>query len=211
MTKTHLKLILIFIMVAEIWSCTLHSTKSEKFDVPLNTGVSNVSFLTDMEKEIIMELNTTRTDPKQYADFLKSLRGRSQWNQGLDEAILFVEKKEPLPPLRVSKGLCHAARNLLNDRGPEGLTGHIGKNGKSIFERMNTYGQWNGKAGEYLGYGYTEGAALVVRMVIDEGSTDKEQESYVFNNNFLVVGVACGPHKSYRVMCVIDFASAYKE
>jgi hypothetical protein len=198
-------------MVAEIWSCTLPSTKSEKFDVPLNTGVSNVSFLTDMEKEIIMELNTARTVPKQCADFLKSLRGRSQWNQGLDEAILFVEKKEPLPLLRISKGLCHAARNLLNDRGPEGLTGHIGKNGKSIFERMNTYGQWNGKAGEYLGYGYTEGAALVVRMVIDEGSTDKEQESYVFNNNFLVVGVACGPHKSYRVMCVIDFASAYKE
>jgi len=76
---------------------------------------------------------------------------------------------------------------------------------------MNIYGHPEGKIGEYLGYGYTEGAALVARMAIDEGSSGREQETYIFNNNFLVAGVACGPHKSYRVMCVIDFANSYKE
>lgn len=215
MTKKHSKLILIFIMiVVGIWSCTLHSAKSEKTttnDIPLNTGVNNVYFLTNMEKEIVMELNVVRTGPKRYADFLKSLKGRPQWNQGLDETILFVEKKEPLPPFRISKGLSLAARNLLNDRGPEGLTGHVGKDGKSIFERMNTYGQWDGKAGEYLGYGYTEAEALVARMAIDEGSAVKDSQQYIFDRDFLVVGVACGPHKSYRIMCVIDFAGTYKE
>jgi uncharacterized protein YkwD len=215
MTKKHSKLILIFIMiVVGIWSCTLHSAKSEKTitnNIPLNTGVSNVYFLTDMEKEIVMELNVVRKDPKRYADFLKSLRGRPQWNQGLDETILFVEKKEPLPPFRISKGLFLAARHLLNDRGPEGLTGHIGKDGKSIFERMNTYGQWDGKAGEYLGYGYTEAEALVARMAIDEGSAVKDGQQYIFDRDFHIVGVACGPHKSYRIMCVIDFASSYRE
>ena len=215
MTKNHLKLILFFIMIVMgIWSCSLHSAKSEKTatnDIPLNTGVNNVYFLTNMEKEIVMELNVVRADPKRYADFLKSLRGKSQWNQGLDETILFVEKKEPLPPFRISKGLSLAARNLLNDRGPEGLTGHVGKDGKSIFERMNTYGQWDGKAGEYLGYGYTDAEALVARMAIDEGSSVKDSKQYIFDRGFHIVGVACGPHKSYRIMCVIDFAGTYKE
>jgi len=214
MIKKLLKLVNIFIVIVSIWSCSLHDIRSEKIapkNMPVNTGVKGVSFLTETEKEIILELNAARTSPKEYADFLKTLSERPQWNQGLDEAIHFVEKKEPLPPLKVSKGLSLAAHALVRDHGPDGLTGHISKDGKSIHDRMIIYGQPEGKTGEYLGYGYTEGAALVTKMVIDEGSSGKEQEAYVFNNNFLVVGVACGPHKSYRVMCVIDFAGSYKE
>lgn len=209
-----LKIILIFIAIVGIWSCAFHDVKSEKTaatNIPANTGVKDVSFLTDMEKEIIMELNAARTSPKEYADFLKTLHGKPQWSKGLDETILFVEKKEPLPPLKVSKGLSRAAHALVRDRGPEGLTGHIGKDGKSMYERMNSYGQWEGKAGEYLGYGYKEGAALVARMAIDEGSAGKDGQAYIFDKDFFVVGVACGPHKSYRIMCVIDFAHSYKE
>ncbi len=33
--------------------------------IPLNTGVKDASFLTNMEKEIIVELNAIRTNPKQ--------------------------------------------------------------------------------------------------------------------------------------------------
>lgn len=215
MTKEHSKLILIFIMIAiGIWSCTLHGSKSEKnsvHNIPVNTGVKDASFLTDMEKEIIMELNAARTSPKQYSDFLKTLRGKPQWSQGLDEAVLFFEKKEPLQLLKASKGLSLSAHALVRDRGPEGLTGHIGKDGKSMDDRMNSYGQWEGKAGEYLGYGYTEGAALVARMAIDEGSAVKDNQQYIFDRDFHVVGVSCGPHKSYRIMCVIEFAATYKE
>ena len=77
---------------------------------------------------------------------------------------------------------------------------------------MNNYGHLEGRAGEYLGYGYSEGAALVARLAIDEASGDKkDNEGYLFDRVFLVVGVACGPHKANRVMCAIDFAHSYKE
>jgi hypothetical protein len=56
-----------------------------------------------------------------------------------------------------------------------------------------------------------EGAALVAKMAIDEGAAGKEGEKYIFERDFLVVGVACGPHKSYRTMCVVDFAGSYRE
>lgn len=214
MIKKLLKMVIIFIVIVSIWSCSLRDIRSERTapgNMPVNTGVNDISFLTEMEKEIILELNAARTSPREYTDFLKTLSERPQWNKGLDEAIRFIEKKEPLPPLKASKGLSLSAHALVRDHGPEGLTGHMTKDGKSIHDRMIIYGQPEGRTGEYLGYGYTEGAALVAKMVIDEGSSGKEQEAYVFNNNFLVVGVACGPHKSYRIMCVIDFADSYKE
>jgi hypothetical protein len=214
MAKRHARLSLIFIVSIGLWACTLHGTRTDKIaamDIPLNTGVNDPSFLTDMEKEIIVELNTVRVDPKRYTDFLKSLVGRSQWKQGLDEAILFIEKQEPLPPFKASKGLSLAARSLVNDGGQEGLTGHVGKDGKSMFDRMNIYGKWEGKAGEYLGYGYTEAEAVVARLAIEEGAAGKEGKAYLFDRDFLVVGVSCGPHKSYRIMCAIDFAHSYKE
>jgi hypothetical protein len=214
MPKREFKLILILIIIMGTWACTLHGMKTDKkaaSNIPLNTGVRDSSFLTDMEKEIIIELNTVRADPKQYADFLKSLRGRSQWTQGLEEAILLIEKKEPLPPFRASKGLSLAARDLVKDFGPKGITGHTGSDGKSMFDRMNVYGQWHEKAGEFLSYGYRDAEAVVARMAIDESTPGKDRKEYIFDKDFLVVGVACGPHETYRVMCAIDFARVYKE
>ncbi len=209
-----LKHILIISVIMLVWACSLPIVRTEYIPdshIPLNIGVKDASFLTNMEKEIVVELNAIRTNPKQYVQFLKSLRGSPQWSEGLEETILFVEKKEPMPVFRVSKGLSLAARDLVNDRGPEGLTGHTGKDGKTMLERLNCCGQLEDRFGEYLGYGYLEGAALVAKMVIDEGSAGKEVQKYIFEKDFLVVGVACGPHKSYRTMCVVDFASSYKE
>lgn len=214
MTVQYFKVFLILIVAAGIWACSVPLVVTEDIPdsrIPLNTGVRDASFLTNMEKEVIVELNAIRTNPRQYAEFLKSLRGSPQWSEGLEETILFVEKKEPLPAFRTSKGLSLAARNLVSDRGPEGLTGHRDKDGKSTLERMSCCGQPGGKFGEYLGYGYLEGAALVAKMAIDEGAAGKEGEKYIFERDFLVVGVACGPHKSYRTMCVVDFAGSYRE
>lgn len=209
-----LKRILIISMIMLVWACSLPVVRTGHIPdsrIPLNTGVRDASFLTDMEKEVIVELNTVRTNPRKYAEFLKSLKGSPQWSEGLEETILFVEKKEPMPSFRVSKGLSIAARDLVNDRGAEGLTGHTGKDGRTMFERMSSYGTLEGGFGEYLGYGYLEGAALVAKMVIDEGASNKEGQKYIFEKDFLVVGIACGSHKLYRTMCVVGFAHSYKE
>lgn len=214
MTGNQLKLIPIILISFGLWACSLPVMRTGTVPesvIPLNEGTTAVPFLTNFERQVIVELNEARTNPLRYAEFLKGLRGSPQWSEGLDNAITLVETKEPLPPLRASRGLSLAARELLDDRGPEGLTGHRGKDGKSVLERMNAYGTVKGKFGEYLGYGYREGAALVSQMVIDEAGTGKEGQKYVFDRDLLVVGVACGPHRTYRTMCVVDFVQAYSE
>jgi hypothetical protein len=207
------KKILIFIVLMSVCSCA-HGMKTDKNAlpvIPLNAGVSDSAFLTDLEKAIINKLNVVRSHPKQYAEFLKSLDGKSHWNKGLDEATVFIEKTNLLPPFKASRGLSRAAQILVNDRGPDGLTGHTLQDGTTMLDRMNTYGRLEGKAGEYLGYGYSEAEALVARIAIDEGAAGSEGNLYLFDNNFLIIGVACGPHKTRRTMCAIDFAHSFRE
>lgn len=70
-----IKKILILLVLMGVWSCT-HGTKADKNSlpvIPLNGGVSDSAFLTELEKDVINELNVARSDPKQYAEFLKSL------------------------------------------------------------------------------------------------------------------------------------------
>lgn len=62
-----LKRILIISVIMLSWACSLPVVRTEDIPdshIPLNTGVKDASFLTNMEKEIIVELNAIRTNPQ---------------------------------------------------------------------------------------------------------------------------------------------------
>ena len=72
MTVQYFKVFLILIVAAGIWACSVPLVVTVDIPdsrIPLNTGVRDASFLTNMEKEVIVELNAIRTNPKQYASF----------------------------------------------------------------------------------------------------------------------------------------------
>ncbi len=223
------RIILLFLAVAGMWTCAAPLTKTVKtpsYDIPLNEGVTDSAFLTDTEREIVRQLNDLRTYPKAYADYLVSLRNkrggvmeqmsrggaeREQVMAGLDEAVQLLGRTERLPPFKVSRGLSLAAGDLVKDHGPRGLTGHKGSDGKSSLDRIKKYGSWEGQAGENVSYGYKDPEAVVVGMLIDGSMSGREQRKNLFNRNFVLIGVACGNHKVYGAMCVINFAQSYKE
>ena len=218
-------LILLFLVAAALGSCAFLKGKGKPvYNLPLNEGVTNL-VLTDMEKEVVRQLNDLRTNPGQWAGHVRKLKGRGlvldqQGMQRIDgeeaataaeDATLFLERRKPLPPFRVSKGFCLTARDLLNDHGPKGLTGHRGSDGSSFFDRILRHGQWEGKAGENLVYGYKDADRLLIGLLTEGGSEGLEQRNNVFNKDFNLIGVACGKHNVYRTMCVIDFAEKYTE
>ncbi len=222
-------LIIFLFVAAGLVSCVLPIRKTiEKpvYSLPLNEGVTNL-VLTDMERDVVRQLNDLRANPREWADYVRKLKGRSrgftleqQGRQSIDgeeavraadDATYFLENTSPLPPFKVSKGLCFAARDLLKDHGPKGLTGHKGSDGSTTFSRIMRYGGWEGKAGENLLYGYKDADRLVVGLLTEGGSEGLDQRKNIFDKNFNLIGIACGPHNVYRTMCVIDFAEKYME
>ncbi|HEY3276732.1 MAG TPA: CAP domain-containing protein [Syntrophorhabdaceae bacterium] len=205
-TRSLALLVATLLASAALWSCAgpvMRSAAPADNGLPLNEGARSVT-LSDMERDVVRQINDLRANPKKRAAGLKG-------GEETEEAALFLNKITPLPPLKVSRGLCLAARELLIDHGPRGLTGHKGSDGSTSFVRMNKYGQWDGKAGENLYYGYGDAHRLMQAALTEGGSQGWEQRNNLVSPNFNVIGIACGPHHVYRTMCVIDFAESYLE
>jgi len=189
--------------------------------------IKRVSYLSDLENEIVREINLARTDPEQYALFVKGWlqyyhgrirqfpdRGPLRTKEGtraVHEAVRFLENIEPVDPLRPSEGMSKGASDHVDDQGPTEETGHEGLDGSTTGARVNRYGKWKTRVGENITYGGDIARELVIRLIIDDGVRGRGHRKNIFEPEFSVIGVACGPHKSYGTMCVTTFAAKYLE
>ena len=102
--------------------------------------------------------------------------------------------------------LAHASRDHVNDTGPKGVTGHNGSDGSSVSKRIERYGVWQGTNGENISYGCKTGKEIVLQLIIDDGVPSRGHRRNIFNSDYYYIGSACGNHKVYEAMCVMDFA-----
>ena len=187
----------------------------------------NADYLAPLEKHILQEMNLARNNPAEYASLLSELKqyydekllkkpGKiplvTQEGVGaVDEALDFLRSAHQLPPLNPSRGMSMGARDHVKDAGPQGLIGHQGSDGSDAGERVNRYGAWETQVGENISYGPDDARDIVMGLIIDDGVPERGHRKNLFNPNYHVVGVACGPHAVYHTMCVITFAGGYAE
>ena len=172
-------------------------------------GFSQFSFATGTSLEVLAEMNLARTSPQHYAQLLAERMGGTrspESNRALAEAVSFLQKARPLPPLDFSNGLMRSAQQHVVSQGAGGGIGH-----GSFSRRVSSYGQWSGGAGENISYGHADARGIVAQLIIDQGVPGRGHRKNIFSRTFGVAGIACGSHARFGSMCVIDFAGGYQD
>ena len=123
----------------------------------------------------------------------------------VDEAIAFLEHQAKVGMLTPAPLLARAAGDHVADQGPRGATGHYSKDGKDPRDRVRRRGGGDYVA-ETITYGPPSAAEVVRQLIVDDDVPGRGHRRTVFAAEMRFVGVRCGPHKTYRMMCVAEFA-----
>jgi len=168
----------------------------------------------DLPEQVLAEINFARTAPQQYAQIIAIQASGYHGVEGdraATEAVRFLSKAHPLPPLAASPGMCNSALSYVLAMGPIGGRGHKGTDGSQPWDRMARFGKWCGTAGENIDYGVHDARSIVARLIIDDGVSGRGHRKNIFSRDFHVAGAATGFHATYGAMCVIDFAGGFVE
>ena len=212
--------ILLTCLLLTLFAQQIHSQKVSKKESDLN-------YLTNLEREVIEELNLARRQPKVYADFLaaysvmfvgnelhepgKIIILTKEGKSAVNEAIKFLKNQKSLPGLTTSKGMSKGASDMVRMQETTIQTGHQGRDGSTFAERISRYGTWNGSCSENIDYGNNNARRIVMALIIDDGVKSRGHRKSIFEPGFRKVGVSCGSHRVYNYMCVIEYAVGYTE
>jgi hypothetical protein len=205
---------------------TAKNLDTDGWDISALDTARKVSYLSDLEKDVILELNKARSDPKKYAEMY--IRPRLAWFQGspwgdnyylppgkttyigsdegkkgLASCIADLAKRSPLKPLAVSEALSSAARDHVRDIGPKGQSGHQGSDGSDPSQRAKRYGLYG--CGENISFGESTARDIIIQLLVDDGVPSRGHRTNCLNPEYTIVGTSAGAHKSYGFMCVLDF------
>jgi uncharacterized protein YkwD len=180
-----------------------------------------------LEQDVFDEINQARTNPGSYLSYLKDLRRLYAGKQirlsgnyvintregipAVDEAVQYLQDTSSMPSLEWSNGMSLGAMDHVAEQGPAGETGHRSGDGRHPLDRMNHYGEGQGMIAENIAYGRLPARMMVLAFIIDDGIPDRGHRKNLFNPELRYAGVACGDHKQFGIMCVIDFAGEYVE
>jgi len=175
------------------------------------------------DAEVLTQLNFARTHPAAYAQYLIAFRadyrgfvvyepGRPPiaTNEGVaavDEAIDFMSRQPPLPPLAEDSALVQSATRFADEAGPAGIVGHFGGGGSGPGERIPAGCLGAGMIAEVISYGQSDAAAVVRQLIVDDGVRGRSHRRDIFSPALTSAGAGCGPHRVYGTMCVIDLAA----
>ena len=177
------------------------------------------------EREVVQEMSDARVRPRAYAKHLRELRPYfegSLWHRpgrvplrteegvaALDEAIAFLESAAPLGPLRFNEGLAAAAAAHARDVGPRGSLDHRGADGSRLSDRLNRLGAWHGLIAEAISTGEDEARQVVIQLLVDDGVPGRGHRRTIFDPGLHQAGAGSGPHRTFRVVTVVDFADGF--
>jgi uncharacterized protein YkwD len=195
---------------------------------PIAANAPALAFMSQLEKEIIQEMNLARTEPQKYAAFVEEYKkyyegnrltipGRKKaiiTNDGLaavDEAVNFLRAQRPLPAFDIAKGVCSAAADHARDLAGKGIDGHRGSDGSTPNARVDRYGDWESSIGETIVYEVSTPRQIMIALLIDDGVPTRGHRRNIFDPNYKVTGISVSDPLAFGSKCVIDYVGGFKE
>lgn len=165
------------------------------------------------EDEVLAVINYARTKPQAFARHLRNADpDYATWvgdePGAVDEAVAFLMRQPPLPPLRWDERLGAAAREHADAQGWTGQEGHVGPRGDTFSQRLRRVGLHAGVTAEGISYGQMSPEDVVRQLIVDSGVRSRGHRRDIFSGAFQAAGVGCGDHVRYGAMCVIQYAGA---
>ncbi|MGY0195273.1 CAP domain-containing protein [Leptothrix sp. BB-4] len=170
------------------------------------------------QQAMLDEINYARTQPARYAALVEAnyaglgedriyLRDgvRIRMTEGLGavrEAVTFLKRAQPVPPMRAFGCLSAAAQGHVKDQGPRGAIGHAGSDGSDPGKRATKAVGRKVACGENISYGPENAREHVVGLLVDDGVPGRGHRENIFLAEYRTFGAAVGPHKVYRQMAV---------
>lgn len=202
--------------------------QDDGWDIKKLDTARDVNYLTDIEKDVILEMNKVRSDPVKYAEMYvleikelydgKLLKYPGEiailTDEGLsavNECYRVLKRQKPVSLLYPSKGMSQAAMDHVKDQSKSGKLDHSGSDRSTPFDRMNRHGEWIYTAAENIDYGNNIARRIILSLLIDDGVASRGHRNNILNDKFGKTGVAIGNHPKYEHMCVITYAADYKE
>jgi len=180
---------------------------------------------TELERIILQELNVARMQPESYIRYLAHYRSlfkdktyiqpgtnllirTEEGTAAIDEAISYLRARSPLPPLRWANGLARSGAELIQAQAKSKVTGH-GNGRLSMSRRIQRHGRWLVAIGEAITYGpyvADRGRDVIAQLIVDDGVPGRGHRKTLYDSDYRLAGVSCGPHPVLETACVIDFA-----
>lgn len=199
---------------------------SSNWDIEKLDTAKDADYLSGIEKDVVLEMNMVRSDPKKYAALyiqpkLQYFNGNNysvpgqitlvtqEGKKAVDGCIAALSKMKAVEILTPEKGLSLGIKDHVIDQGKTGQTGHAGSDKSDPFKRIGRYGGGYKTAGENLEYGSNTGRDIVTSLLIDDGVPNRGHRTNIMNKDFAQTGVAFGTHPEYRNMCGITYAAGY--
>ena len=171
---------------------------------------------------VLREINDCRENPTAYAyrlepwleTYVDLVRYRdedvpvltSEGTFALAQAISVLKRTPPLPTLRLSPGLYSAAQLHCEELG---RTGHVTHTG--LRDRLQQFGQWNGKLIEAVDFGSISAREVVFSLLTDDGLPTRPHRNALLSPDFRLIGVGFGPHPLYKSVCTALLSLKFTE
>ena len=174
-----------------------------------------------IKKQVIIETNRIRTNPKAYIPILEkylenfddNILTRPDKNECIEtqegpkaykEAIEFLKNQKPINEIEFDEEASKVAEEyakVLSNSGEE-------ENGEDEFhieQRVEKYLDYDYAISENIDFGGSTGVEVIVNLLVDDGVKLRTHRENLFSDKFQYYGVAVSTHPEYDYCTVIDY------